>query len=52
MSMNMFLEKESDPVVWRGPMISSAIKQFYSDVDWGDLIICWSTCRRELLTRR
>ena len=37
MSMNMFLEKESDPVVWRGPMVSSAIKQFYSDVDWGDL---------------
>jgi hybrid cluster-associated redox disulfide protein len=37
MSMNKFLEKESDPVVWRGPMVSSAIKQFYSDVDWGDL---------------
>ncbi len=37
MSMNMFLEKESDPVVWRGPMISGAIKQFYSDVDWGSL---------------
>ena len=37
MSMNMFLEKESDPVVWRGPMISSAIKQFYTDVDWGQL---------------
>ncbi|MBO0792373.1 MAG: P-loop NTPase, partial [Ktedonobacteraceae bacterium] len=35
MSMNMFLENESDPVVWRGPMVSSAIKQFYSDVDWG-----------------
>ena len=37
MSMNMFLENESDPVVWRGPMVSSAIKQFYSDVDWGPL---------------
>ncbi len=37
MSMNMFLEHESDPVVWRGPMISSAIKQFYSDVEWGQL---------------
>ncbi|TMC14993.1 MAG: DUF1858 domain-containing protein [Chloroflexi bacterium] len=34
MSMNMFLEHESDPVIWRGPMISGAIKQFYSDVDW------------------
>ncbi|GCE13597.1 P-loop NTPase [Tengunoibacter tsumagoiensis] len=37
MSMNMFLEQESDPVVWRGPMVSSAIKQFYNDVDWGNL---------------
>jgi Mrp family chromosome partitioning ATPase len=37
MSMNMFLENESSPVVWRGPMVSSAIKQFYSDVDWGQL---------------
>jgi Mrp family chromosome partitioning ATPase len=37
MSMNMFLENESDPVVWRGPMVSGAIKQFYTDVDWGQL---------------
>lgn len=37
MSMNMFLANESDPVVWRGPMISSAIKQFYSDVEWDQL---------------
>ncbi len=37
MSMNMFLANESDAVIWRGPMISGAIKQFYSDVDWGDL---------------
>ena len=37
MSMNMFLENETDPVVWRGPMISGAIKQFFSDVDWGPL---------------
>ena len=37
MSMNMILEREEDPVVWRGPMVSSAIKQFYTDVDWGPL---------------
>jgi hybrid cluster-associated redox disulfide protein len=37
MSMNMFLPNETDPVVWRGPMVSSAIKQFYGDVDWGEL---------------
>lgn len=37
MSMNVFQEHESDPIIWRGPMISSAFKQFYSDTDWGDL---------------
>ncbi|MGZ3627841.1 MAG: P-loop NTPase [Ktedonobacteraceae bacterium] len=37
MSMNMFLEDESSPVIWRGPMISGAIKQFFSDVEWGQL---------------
>ena len=37
MSMNMFLEDESAPVIWRGPMISGAIKQFFSDVEWGQL---------------
>src|SRR5205807_10535740 len=37
MSMNMFLEEESSPVIWRGPMISSAIKQFFSDVEMGRL---------------
>jgi hybrid cluster-associated redox disulfide protein len=36
-SMNMFLPDATEPTVWRGPMISSAIKQFYSDVDWGKL---------------
>lgn len=37
MSMNVFQEHKSDPIVWRGPMLSSAFKQFYSDIDWGDL---------------
>ena len=37
MSMNMFLPNSTDPVVWRGPMVSSAIRQFYSDADWGKL---------------
>ncbi len=34
MSMAMFSE---DPLVWPGPMVSSAFKQFYSEVDWGEL---------------
>ena len=37
MSMNMFLEHESDPVVLRGPMVSNALRQFFEDVDWGPL---------------
>ncbi|MDI9337503.1 MAG: Mrp/NBP35 family ATP-binding protein [Alphaproteobacteria bacterium] len=32
-----FLVEDKNAVVWRGPMASSAIKQFFNDVDWGDL---------------
>ncbi|MEG1426671.1 MAG: Mrp/NBP35 family ATP-binding protein [Oscillospiraceae bacterium] len=37
MSVNLLLEDESAPVVWRGPVISGAIKQFWSDVMWGEV---------------
>ena len=37
MSINLLLENASDPVVWRGPVIAGAVKQFWSDVLWGDL---------------
>lgn len=36
LSMNITSE-ESEPLVWRGPMVASALRQFYSDVDWGEL---------------
>jgi Mrp family chromosome partitioning ATPase len=36
MSLNLLLENETDPVVWRGPMIVGAVKQFWTDVIWGD----------------
>jgi ATP-binding protein involved in chromosome partitioning len=36
MSMG-FLVEEDTPIIWRGPMIHSALRQFLSDVDWGDL---------------
>lgn len=36
-SANMFLQNESDPVVWRGPMIANMVKQFWSDVIWTDI---------------
>ena len=37
MSMNFLLEKETDPVLWRGPVIAGAVKQFWTDVVWNDV---------------
>ena len=37
MSLNMLVEDPSDPVVWRGPVIAGLVKQFWSDVHWGEL---------------
>jgi len=37
MSINFFLPNEDDPVIWRGPMLSGAVKQFWEEVDWQDL---------------
>ena len=37
MSLNLLTENESDPVVWRGPVIAGAVTQFWTDVAWGDL---------------
>ena len=37
LSSSFFLENETDPVIWRGPMIASAIKQFFSETHWGDI---------------
>ncbi len=37
MSLNLFLSNEELPVIWRGPRIAGAVKEFYSQVDWGTL---------------
>jgi len=37
MSVNFLLPDEADAVIWRGPLISGAIKQFWGDVNWGTL---------------
>lgn len=37
MSINLLLENDGDPVVWRGPVIASAVKQFWGDVLWQDI---------------
>ncbi|MBR7038146.1 MAG: P-loop NTPase, partial [Oscillospiraceae bacterium] len=34
MSVNLMLENETDPVVWRGPVIAGVVKQFWTDVIW------------------
>jgi len=36
-SINMFLEDETRPVIWRGPLIGNVIKQFWDETYWGDL---------------
>lgn len=37
MSINLLLEKEDQPVVWRGPVLAGAVTQFWTDVAWGEL---------------
>ncbi|MBQ7325112.1 MAG: Mrp/NBP35 family ATP-binding protein [Clostridia bacterium] len=37
MSINLLLQDETMPVVWRGPVIAGAVKQFWTDVRWGDV---------------
>ena len=37
MSLNLLLENDTDPVVWRGSLIASAVRQFWTDVAWGDV---------------
>jgi len=37
MSVNLLLENDTDPVIWRGPIIAGAVKQFWSDITWGDV---------------
>ena len=39
MSVNLLLENETDPVIWRGPVIAGTVKQFWTDVTWGDIDI-------------
>ena len=39
MSLNLLVDNPADPVVWRGPVIAGAVKQFWSEVAWGDVDI-------------
>lgn len=37
MSVNLLLENITDPVIWRGPILAGTVKQFWTDVAWGDV---------------
>lgn len=37
MSVNLLLPNDTDPVIWRGPIIAGTVKQFWTDVIWGDV---------------
>lgn len=37
MSVNLLLEHDTDPVIWRGPMIGNMVRQFWTDVIWSDV---------------
>ncbi len=37
MSLNLMIPNEDDPVIWRGPVISQLVKQYWTDVVWGEL---------------
>ncbi|MBR4123558.1 MAG: Mrp/NBP35 family ATP-binding protein [Clostridia bacterium] len=44
MSINLLLQEKDSPVVWRGPVIAGAVKQFWHDVVWGDLDFLFIDC--------
>ena len=37
MSANLLLDNETDPIIWRGPLLGNLVKQFFEDVAWGEL---------------
>ncbi len=39
MSVNLLLENDTDPVIWRGPILAGTVKQFWTDVVWDDIDI-------------
>lgn len=43
-SSNLMLEDETDPIIWRGPMIAGMVKQFWTDVIWGDVDYMFVDC--------
>lgn len=44
MSVNLLIENESDPVIWRGPVIANAVKEFWGNVEWQDTDCMFIDC--------
>lgn len=44
MSINLLIDDEMTPVLWRGPIIAGTVKQFYTDVIWGDIDYLFVDC--------
>ncbi len=44
MSVNLLFENDTDPVVWRGPVIAGTVKQFWTDVIWNDVDLMFVDC--------
>ena len=44
MSLNLLMENETDPVIWRGPVIASCVKEFWQNVEWGDVDCMFVDC--------
>ncbi len=44
MSVNLLLEEETRPVIWRGPVIAGTVKQFWKDTVWGDIDVLLVDC--------
>lgn len=44
MSVNLLLDNETDPVIWRGPVIASAVMEFWENVEWGDTDCMFIDC--------
>ena len=44
MSLNYLLDNETDPVIWRGPVIASAVREFWENVDWAETDCMFIDC--------
>ncbi len=44
MSLNLLMDNETDPVIWRGPIIASAVREFWQQVQWGDVDVMFIDC--------